>query len=78
MDITVREESVMSYHYEVLEEVLISVGKDFSDENIYTQLQRLSSDEMAKLKYLFDVAEPIEACGGPNPFGAGDYWKDAL
>ena len=47
----------MSYHYEVLEEVLISVGKDFSDENIYTQLQRLTSDEMAKLKYLFDVAE---------------------
>ena len=68
----------MSYHYEVLEEVLISVGKDFSDENIYTQLQRLSSDEMAKLKYLFDVAETIEACRGSNPFGAGDYWKDAL
>ena len=42
----------MSYHYEVLEEVLISVGKDFSDENIYTQLQRLSSDEMAKLMSL--------------------------
>ena len=68
----------MSYRYQVLEEVLTSVGKDFSDENIYTQLHRLTADEMAKLKYLFDVAETIEACRGSNPFGAGDYWKDAV
>lgn len=58
----------MTYRYKVLEEVLSSVGKDFSDENIYTQLQRLTSDEMAKLKYLFDVAETIEGCRGSNPF----------
>ena len=75
---TMKEEFIMQYRYSVLEEVLVSVGKDFSDENIYAQLQRLTSDEMAKLKYLFDVAETIEACRGPNPFGAGDYWKDAL
>jgi len=58
----------MSYRYEVLEEVLISVAKDFSDENMLVQLQRLTSDEMDKLKSLFKAAEVIEDCRGPNPF----------
>ncbi len=72
------EEKVMSYRYPVLESVLKSIAVDFTDDNIYYQLQRLTSDEMEKLKYLFDVAETIEECRGPNPFGGGDYWKDAI
>lgn len=58
----------MQYRYSVLEEVLVSVGKDFSDENIYSQLQRLTSDEMNKLKSLFKAAELIEDARGDNPF----------
>ena len=47
----------MEYKYKVLEEVLISVGKDFSDENINKQLARLTSDELRKLGRLFNAAE---------------------
>ena len=65
---TMKEEFIMQYRYSVREEVLVSVGKDFSDENIYAQLQRLTSDEMNKLKSLFKAAELIEDSRGDNPF----------
>ena len=32
------------------------------------QLQRLTSDEMGKLKSLFRAAEMIDDCRGVNPF----------
>lgn len=58
----------MSYRYTVLENVLKSIAVDFTDENIMYQLQRLTSDEMGKLKSLFRAAEIIDDCRGGNPF----------
>ena len=62
----------MSYRYQVLESVLKSVAIDYSDENIYYQLQRLTSDEMDKLKSLFNTvayaAEDVENARGGDPF----------
>ena len=58
----------MSYRYTVLENVLKSIAVDFTDENIMYQLQRLTSDEMGKLKSLFRAAEMIDDCRGVNPF----------
>jgi hypothetical protein len=61
----------MSYRYDVLANVLKSISVDWSDENITYQLQRLTSDEMRKLRELFNTAEKIE-----NDRYL-DYWHDA-
>jgi len=61
----------MSYRYDVLANVLKSISVDWSDENITYQLQRLTSDEMRKLRELFSTAEKIENDRYQ------DYWHDA-
>jgi hypothetical protein len=61
----------MSYRYDVLANVLKSISVDWSDENITYQLQRLTSDEMRKLRELFNTAEKIENDRYQ------DYWHDA-
>ena len=47
----------MSYHYEILEDVLKNIAKDGSTENIYDQIDRLTSDELRKLKELVAIAD---------------------
>ena len=58
----------MEYRYPVLANVLKSIAVDWSEENITYQLQRLTSDEMRKLRELFFTAEMIEDNRGDNPF----------
>ena len=58
----------MEYRYRVLANVLRSIAADWSEENITYQLQRLTSDEMRKLRELFFTAEMIEDNRGDNPF----------
>ena len=58
----------MEYRYPVLANVLRSIAADWSEENITYQLQRLTSDEMRKLRELFNTAEMIEDNRGDNPF----------
>tara|TARA_Y100000052_G_scaffold26624_1_gene31878 strand:- start:830 stop:1018 length:189 start_codon:yes stop_codon:yes gene_type:complete len=58
----------MEYRYPVLANVLRSIAADWSEENITYQLQRLTSDEMRKLRELFFTAEMIEDNRGDNPF----------
>jgi hypothetical protein len=58
----------MEYRYPVLANVLKSIAVDWSEENITYQLQRLTSDEMRKLRELFNTAEMIEYNRGGNPF----------
>ena len=67
----------MEYRYPVLANVLKSISNDWSKENVTYQLQRLTSDEMRKLRELFDEAERIEL-DKFNPYGDDDYWKDAV
>lgn len=62
----------MEYRYPVLANVLRSIAADWSEENITYQLQRLTSDEMRKLRELFNTAEMIE------DRRYQDYWKDAV
>ena len=45
------------YRYQVLEEVLISIAKDGSNENIENQVSRLTSDEIRKLRTLMVMVE---------------------
>ena len=45
------------YRYKVLEEVLISIAKDGSDNNIAKQTNRLTSDEIRKLRNLMTLVE---------------------
>ena len=67
------------YRYPVLANVLKSISNDWSEENINYQLQRLTSDEMRKLRELFNTAEMIEENRGKfNPFGDDEYWKAAV
>ena len=58
----------MEYRYPVLANVLRSIAADWSEENITYQLQRLTSDEMRKLRELFNTVEMIEYNRGDNPF----------
>ena len=58
----------MEYRYPVLANVLRSIAADWSEDNITYQLQRLTSDEMRKLRELFFTAEMIEDNRGDNPF----------
>ena len=58
----------MEYRYPVLANVLKSIAVDWSEENITYQLQRLTSDEMRKLRELFNTVEMIEYNRGDNPF----------
>ena len=45
----------MSYNYKVLESVLKNIAKDGSTENIYDQIDRLTTDEIRKMKELFAI-----------------------
>lgn len=58
----------MQYHYRVLEEVLASVAKDYSDDNIRSQLRRLTSDELRKLKQLLVTIRDVEDARSDNSF----------
>jgi hypothetical protein len=42
----------MNYTYKVLEDALISIAKDSSDANIVKQVEKLTSDEIRKLRTL--------------------------
>ena len=46
-----------SYSYEVLENALISIAKDSSNENIENQVSKLTSDEIKKLRTLMLLTE---------------------
>ena len=47
----------MSYNYKVLESVLKNIAKDSSTENIYDQIDRLTTDEIRKMKELFAIMD---------------------
>ena len=47
----------MSYNYKVLESVLKNIAKDDSTENIYDQIERLTTDEIRKMKDLFAIMD---------------------
>ena len=47
----------MSYNYQVLESVLKNIAKDSSTENIYDQIERLTTDEIRKMKDLFAIMD---------------------
>ncbi len=47
----------MSYNYKVLESVLKNIAKDGSTENIYDQIERLTTDEIRKMKELFAIMD---------------------
>ena len=47
----------MSYNYKVLESVLKNIAKDDSTENIYDQIERLTTDEIRKMKELFAIMD---------------------
>lgn len=43
------------YHYKTLESVLKNIAVDFSDENIRSEIKRLTSDEIRKLRDLLEL-----------------------
>jgi hypothetical protein len=45
------------YRYQVLEEALVSIAKDGSDKNIVKQVNKLTSDEIRKLRTLMVLVE---------------------
>jgi hypothetical protein len=47
----------MSYNYQVLQSVLKSIAEDGSTENIYDQIERLTTDEIRKMKDLFAIMD---------------------
>ena len=47
----------MSYNYQVLQSVLKSIAEDGSTENIYDQIERLTTDEIRKMKELFAIMD---------------------
>jgi hypothetical protein len=51
------EGNQMSYNYKVLESVLKNIAKDGSTENIYDQIERLTTDEIRKMKDLFAIMD---------------------
>ena len=50
----------MSYHYSALAVALESIAKDSSTENVQTQISKLTSDEIRKLRELMQVVEAEE------------------
>ena len=42
----------MEYRYQVLEDVIVNIGRDSSTENIYDEIGRLTSDERRKIAAL--------------------------
>ena len=51
------EGNQMAYNYKVLESVLKNIAKDSSTENIYDQIERLTTDEIRKMKDLFAIMD---------------------
>ena len=51
------KEGLQMYKYQILEDVLKNIAKDGSTENIYDQIDRLTSDELRKLKELVAIAD---------------------
>ena len=47
----------MNYTYKVLEDALCSIAKDGSDKNIVQQVNKLTSDEIRKLRTLMVLIE---------------------
>lgn len=60
----------MSYNYQVLESVLKNIAKDGSTENIYDQIDRLTTDEIRKLKDLFAI---MDQAGSDKIQHMGEY-----
>ena len=50
----------MEYRYTVLESVLSNIAKDYSTENIFDEVARLTSDERRKLRSLLEVVSDAE------------------
>lgn len=50
----------MEYRYTVLESVLRNIAKDYSTENIFDEVARLTSDERRKLRSLLEVVSDAE------------------
>ena len=50
----------MEYRYAVLESVLSNIAKDYSTENIFDEVARLTSDERRKLRLLLEVVSDAE------------------
>tara|TARA_B100001057_G_scaffold480531_1_gene553457 strand:- start:24 stop:209 length:186 start_codon:yes stop_codon:yes gene_type:complete len=47
----------MTYNYKVLEDVLKNIAKDGSTENVYDQVERLTTDEIRKLRDLITIVD---------------------
>ena len=50
----------MEYRYTVFESVLRNIAKDYSTENIFDEVARLTSDERRKLRWLLEVVSDAE------------------
>ena len=50
----------MEYRYAVLESVLSNIAKDYSTENIFDEVARLTSDERRNLRSLLEVVSDAE------------------
>ena len=48
------------YHYKTLESVLKNIASDYSEKNIRSEIQRLTSDEIRKLKDLLQLVTQTE------------------
>lgn len=60
----------MSYNYAVLEDVLKNIAKDGSTENIYDQVDRLTTDEIRKLRDLMSI---VDQAGVDKIYDQGEY-----
>ena len=65
-----KEGNHMSYHYKVLEDVLKNIAKDGSTENIYDQIDRLTTDEIRKLRDLITI---VDQAGVDKIYDQGEY-----
>jgi len=52
-----KNRGVKMFRYSVLESVIKSISKDWSDENVIKQLNRLSSDELDKIRDIMNMVE---------------------
>tara|TARA_B100000902_G_scaffold358913_1_gene374302 strand:- start:107 stop:337 length:231 start_codon:yes stop_codon:yes gene_type:complete len=65
-----KEGNQMSYSYKVLEDVLKNIAKDGSTENIYDQVDRLTTDEIRKLRDLITI---VDQAGVDKIYDQGEY-----
>ena len=58
------------YCYRVLEDVIKNIVKDDSTENIYDQVERLTTDEIRKLRDLITI---VDQAGVDKIYDQGEY-----